>query len=111
MARTRTRGGLRAGELRWRFGLVLGLLAMIGAMVVAVRRGTEAREFSREIGRLTERAGSARGRVAAAMVRTDSLGSRARMLVAAGKLGLRPAEDSEITFLRDPVGGKDAEGK
>lgn len=42
-----------------------------------------------------------RARVARAMVRVDSLGSRERILAAAAPLGLRLPREEEIVFLRD----------
>lgn len=69
-------------------------------MLAAVERGSEARSLSDEIDRLEEREAVARGRLAGAMRLVDSLSSRDRIARAASRLGLRPASDEEITFLR-----------
>lgn len=82
-------------------------VALAGAMLTAVGRGSEARRLSDEIDRLEQREAVARGRVADAMRRVDSLSSRDRIARAAGRLGLRPASDEEITFLRADVARED----
>lgn len=99
MSRARRRFRLR----RWARRLFVGVsLATLGAaMLAAVERGSEARRLSDEIDRLERREAVVRGRVADGMRRVDSLSSRERITRAAARLGLRPASDEEITFLRE----------
>ncbi len=96
----------RAMRIRWksirRWALpAVSLLALAIAMISAVRRGVEARAISDDLGRLSLEEQVVRDRLAAEALRADSLGSRARIRIAAGELGLRPARDHEITFLRE----------
>lgn len=78
--------------------------ALVGGMVAAVDRGSEARSLSREIQRLEGEAAAAESRIGGQMRRLDSLTSRGRILREAAEMGLRPAEDDEITFLRESSG-------
>lgn len=98
MSRARRRFRLR----RWAWRVFVGAtaLALGGSMLAAVERGSEARRLSDEIDRLEQREAVTRGRLADAMRRVDSLSSRDRIARAAARLGLRPASDEEITFLR-----------
>lgn len=98
MSRARTRFRLR----RWAVRLLgaVSVAALGGAMLAAVERGSQARQISQEISRLEEREAAVRSRVADAMRAVDSLSSRDRIARAAARLGLRPARDDEITFLR-----------
>lgn len=99
MSRARKRFRLR----RWarRLFVAASVAALGAAMVAAVERGSEARRLSEEIERLERQEAMARSRVAGAMRRVDSLSSRDRIARAASRLGLRPSDDDEITFLRD----------
>lgn len=99
MSRARRRFRLRVWTRRAFAGLTVLVLA--GAMRAAVERGAEARRLSDEIDRLQEREAVARARVARAMREVDSLSSRDRIARAVSRLGLRPAGDEEITFLRE----------
>lgn len=91
--------------------LVVGsFAALIGGMVAAVDRGSEARNLSREIQRLERDASTAEARIGHEMRRLDSLTSRGRILREAAEMGLRPAEDDEITFLRDDARDNDESG-
>lgn len=105
MSRARRRFRLR----RWarRAFVAATSVALAGAMLAAADRGSEARRLSDEIDRLEQREAVARGRVAGAMRRVDSLSSRDRIARAASRLGLRPASDEEITFLRVDGPGED----
>lgn len=98
MNRARRQFRLRAWARRAFAGLTV--LALAAAMRAAVERGGEARRLSDEIDSLQEREAVARGRVARAMRRVDSLSSRDRIARVGSLLGLRPAGDEEITFLR-----------
>ena len=96
----------RAPWLRWksvrRWTLpTVSLLILAIAMTSAVRRSAEARVISDELGRLSVDEQVVRDQLAAETLRADSLGSRARIQAVAGKLGLRPARDQEMTFLRE----------
>ena len=95
----RERWRLRARRWLRRIGIGVTLAALAGGMTAAVQRGSEARELSEEISALESEEARARARVAEAMRRVDSLTSRDRIERAAGRLGLRPASDEEITFL------------
>lgn len=92
---------MRLRRLAGRLLFVAGVLALAAAMVKAVGRGSEVRRITEEISRLEQRSEAAGNRVNAAMRRVDSLTSRSRLLREARRLGLRPASDEEITFLRD----------
>ena len=85
---------------RWTLPIV-SLLILAVAMTSAVRRSAEARAISDELGRLSVDEKVVREQLAAETLRADSLGSRARIQAVAGNLGLRPARDQEITFLRE----------
>ena len=109
MSRARTRSRLR----RWgrRLFVASSVALLGGAMAASVERGSEARRLSEEIGRLERREAVARARLAEAMRRVDSLTSRARIARAAGRLGLRPASDEDITFLQEaPTSRKGGDG-
>lgn len=105
MSKARRRFRLR----RWgrRAFVAATSVALGGAMLAAADRGSEARSVSDEIDRLEQREAVARGRVAGAMRRVDSLSSRDRIARAASRLGLRPASDEEITFLRSDAPRRD----
>ena len=105
----RQRWRLRARRWLRRIGYAVTLAALAGGMTAAVQRGSEARELSDEISRLESREAHARARVAEAMRRVDSLASRDRIERAAARLGLRPASDEEITFLRAGSDGNERE--
>lgn len=83
--------------------LFVGLSAavLLAGMAVSVDRTSEARRLSREISELEREAEAARARVAEESRRLDSLTSRERILRRAKSLGLRPADDDEIVFLRE----------
>lgn len=98
---TTRRRPIRWRALRRRLIPVLGALLVAVSMATTVRRGAEARRFSREIEALSGAEQVTRDRLARLMWRVDSLSSRARMREAAAKLGLRPATDGEIVFLED----------
>lgn len=85
-----------------RLFFVLSVAALAVAMGAAVDRGGEARRLSEEISRLEREEAMARAQVAGLMRRVDSLASRDRIAREAARLGLRPASDEEITFLRSP---------
>lgn len=105
----RERWRLRARRWLRRIGVGVTLAALAGGMTAAVQRGSEARELSDEISALEEEEARTRARVAEAMRRVDSLASRDRIERAAARLGLRPASDEEITFLRATPGGDERE--
>jgi len=92
------RGRARLGR---RIAAVFSVAALGAGMLTAVDRGDEGRRHSARIERLEAEADAARSRVAEAMRRVDSLTSRERIGREARALGLRPASDEEITFLRD----------
>lgn len=109
MARGRERWRLKLRRWGRRLTLAVSAAALAGAMLTSVERGSRARALSDEISRLEREEARSRSRTAAAMRRLDSLTSRERIAREAAGLGLRPASDEEITFLRAeaPV----AEGK
>lgn len=106
----RRRWRLKARRWLWRAGIGTALAALAGGMTAAVQRGSEARRLSDEISALEVEEARARARVAEAMRRVDSLASRDRIERAAARLGLRPASDEEITFVREIPGGVEPEG-
>lgn len=93
-----------------RLFVVASFAALVGGMVAAVDRGSEARRLSREIQRLEQDAAAAEARIGREMRRLDSLTSRGRILREAAETGLRPAEDDEITFLRKTPEESDESG-
>lgn len=94
---------------RWgrRLGLAASGAVLAGGMLTSVERGSEARELSQEISGLETAEARSRARVADAMRRLDSLTSRERIGREAAALGLRPASDEEITFLREIDAGSE----
>lgn len=100
MSRARWRLRLR----RWlrALGVAAAAALLVAGMSAAVERGSTARDLSEEITGLERRTTALQSRVAEAMRRLDSLRSRDRIAREAGRLGLRPASDEEITFLRRP---------
>lgn len=91
----------KLGRAFRRLFVVASFAALVGGMVTAVDRGSEARQVSREIRELEQDASTAEARIGHEMRRLDSLTSRGRILREAAEMGLRPAEDDEITFLRE----------
>lgn len=91
---------LRLRILGRRLFLAVSLAAVAGGMIRAVERGAEARRTSEQITELERRLATEQARVAKAMRRVDSLTGRDRIGRAARRLGLRPAGDDEIVFLR-----------
>jgi hypothetical protein len=75
--------------------------AVIGSLVVSVDRTAEGRELAESINELRREQEVLRMRQAEELVRVDSLSSRERVLVAAARLGLRPAADDEVLHLPD----------
>lgn len=95
-------------RMAYRLALAVGLLALAGGMLRAVERGAEARALSGRLTSIDRQTVEERARLADAMRRLDSLSSRDRILIAAGRLGLHPASDADITFLRlGPAGAED----
>lgn len=91
---------LRLRMLCRRLPLGLALMALGIGMTVAVGRGSEARDLTETLASVERESAAQRARVAKAMRRLDSLTSRERIEAAAAELGLRPADDEEIIFLR-----------
>jgi hypothetical protein len=85
---------------RWLLPALAGA-ALILALAAVVGRGEEARRLSREVLALQSEEQIARDRIAEETARVDSLGSLGRLELAAGAIGLRQAEDGEVTYLRD----------
>lgn len=110
MGRGRERWRLKIRRWGRRLVVAASAAALAGAMLTAVDRGSRARELSEEISRLEREEARARSRTAAAMRRLDSLTSRDRIAREAAELGLRPASDEEITFLRDAPSGSEGKG-
>lgn len=95
--RRRTRPGARRRQ--W---LVAGCVsAVIGSLVVSVGRTAEGRKLAESINELRSEEELLRIRQSEELVRVDSLASRERILVAAARLGLRPAADDEVVHLPD----------
>lgn len=101
------------GDARWKLrarrwlrgGVLLGSVGVLAAgMLTAVERGSKARDLSERITELERRGTALQSRVGEEMRRLDSLGSRERIQREARRMGLRPASDEEITFLRDSRG-------
>lgn len=106
----RERWRLRARRWLRRLGIAVTVAALAGGMTAAVQRGSEARRLSERISALEAEEARLRARVTETMRRVDSLTSRDRIERAAARLGLRPASDEEITFLREGSGGDQEEG-
>lgn len=102
----------KLGRAFRRLFVVASFAALVGGMVAAVDRGSEARQMSREIRELEQDASTAEARIGREMRHLDSLTSRGRILREAAEMGLRPAEDDEITFLRQaPEDEEEDEGR
>lgn len=87
-------------RLGFRVALAAGILVLAGGMLLSVERGSRARRLSDQLSALDRQTTEARSRLADAMRRMDSLSSRERIVAAAARLGLHPASDADITFLR-----------
>ena len=87
-------------RLGFRVGLAAGLVVLAGGMLLSVERGSRARRVSDRLSALDRQTVEARARLGDAVRRLDSLSSRERIVVAAARLGLHPANDADITFLR-----------
>jgi len=94
-------------RLGFRLGLAAGLVVLAGGMLLSVERGSRARRVSDRLSALDRQAVDARARLTDAMRRLDSLSSRERIVVAAARLGLHPASDADITFLRSDSSAAD----
>jgi len=93
-------GAARFGRSARRRVLFLLAVAILAAsMLVAVRRSSEARQLSRELGALERAEDVAESALASALVRADSLASRTRMIRAGAKIGLRPVTEAEFEWL------------
>ena len=110
MGRGRERWRLKVRRWGRRLAGAASVAALAGAMLMSVERGSSARELSEEIARLEREEARARSRTAEVMRRLDSLTSRERIAREAAELGLRPASDEEITFLRDAPSGTEGKG-
>ncbi len=100
-AAARRRPPLRRRTLR-RWALPALLVAAVAfSMASAVKRGAHARALYQEIQALQRAERVTLERLTEERRRADSLSSRARIRNAAAELGLRPADDREITFLAD----------
>lgn len=91
---------------RWSTAVaVLSAAALVGSMLVAVRRDGAAREAITDADSLRREVQAAREVLNRELRRADSLSSRQRIVEVAGRMGLRPAEDGEVRFL--PATGPD----
>lgn len=96
------------GRLAFRVGLAGGLVVLAGGMLLSVERGSRARRLSDRLSALDRQTVDVRARLADGMRRLDSLSSRERIAAAAARLGLHPASDADITFLRVDSAAADA---
>lgn len=94
---------------RWLLPALAGI-ALILALTAVVQRSEEGRRLSREVLALQNEEQIVRDRIAEQTARVDSLGSLGRLHRMAGGIGLRQAEDGEVTYLRDaePRGSQSA---
>lgn len=87
-------------DTRWRTAVVLvSAAALVGAMFVAVRRDGRARRVLADTDSLRDAVQTARERLSRARRRADSLSSRPRIVEVAGRMGFRPAADTEVRRL------------
>lgn len=84
--------------------LVASVSALVGSMYVAVRRDASAREAITATDSLRAEMQAARERLNRETRRADSLGSRERILRAAGRMGFRAPADTEVRFLPEVEG-------
>lgn len=84
--------------------LVASVSALVGSMYVAVRRDAAARETIEATDSLRAELQAARERMNRETRRADSLGSRQRILRAAGRMGFRAPADTEVRFLPEVAG-------
>lgn len=108
------------GDARWRLrfrrwlragGVLVAAAVTVAGMATGVERGSTARELSGEIGDLERRESALEARIAEGMRRVDSLRSRERITREARRLGLRPASDEAITFLRESSVSGEEQGR
>ncbi|MFB6241152.1 MAG: hypothetical protein ABEJ46_06315, partial [Gemmatimonadota bacterium] len=76
--------------------LVASAAALVGSLYVAVRRDASARATISATDSLRAEMQAARERLNRQTRRADSLGSRERILRAAGRLGFRAPADTEV---------------
>jgi hypothetical protein len=95
-----TRRRPTAAQVGFRLSLAAGFVALAAGMLLSVARGAQARRTSERLSAIERQTVDVRARLTEGMRRLDSLGSRERILAAAAKLGLHPASDSDISFLR-----------
>ncbi|MEN8144613.1 MAG: hypothetical protein ABFS14_06630 [Gemmatimonadota bacterium] len=93
--------GRQAGVTRRRLLGMMSVLFLVVSMTVSVRRTAEGRRLSETISDMDREEGMLRAQLADEIVRVESLESRPRVLRAASDLGLRPAEDTQVTYLED----------
>lgn len=79
--------------------LAVSLTALAGSLIVGIRLDGAAREAITVTDSLREELRSAREDLNRAVRRADSLGSRRRILRAAGRMGYRAPADTEVRFL------------
>lgn len=92
----------RGAGTRWRtLALAVSAASLVGSLFVAVRVDGAARSAITATDSLRDRAQSAREALNRGLRRADSLASRPRILRVAGRMGFRPAEDTEVRYLPD----------
>lgn len=80
-------------------------IALLAAMFAAVHRGARGREQARVIHALEEERLALEARRAELVRRIEELSGRARVIRAAGALGLRLPAEGELVILELPSGG------
>ena len=109
MSRTSTARRIRRRTVRrWLLPALAGA-ALVLALTAVVQRGEEGRRLSREVLALQNEEQIAHDRIAEETARVDSLGSLGRLEKAGGAIGLRPAGDGEVMYLRDAESESSAE--
>lgn len=91
----------RPGARRRQLVTFLALVAVAGSLITSVNRTARGNRLAESINALRTEEELLRTRLSEELVRVDSLASRERILVAAARLGMRPATDDEVVHLPD----------
>jgi cell division protein FtsL len=84
-------------------GAVVVSIALLAAMFAAVHRGARGREQARKVHSLDEQRLALEARKAELVRRIEALSNRARVIRAAGSLGLRLPGEGELVILELPA--------
>jgi hypothetical protein len=81
--------------------MAVSLAAVVGSLIASVNRTANGNRLAESINGLRREDEVLRTRLSEELVRVDSLSSRDRIVIAAARLGMRPATDDEVVHLPD----------